>query len=100
MKTSALAKAGPPSKDGATQAGGHAAQVDRAPLGKQRTHAADDISRCRSRECVVHHAERYPSSTSLAVTVISSPVLAGLTLSSFMLNGSAGMSKVRAIRFL
>ncbi|GLY23516.1 hypothetical protein Misp04_32480 [Micromonospora sp. NBRC 101691] len=30
--------AAPPSDDGATQAGGHAAQVDRAPFGEERPH--------------------------------------------------------------
>ena len=34
----------PPSDDGATQAGGHAAQVDRAPFGEQRAHEAEPTS--------------------------------------------------------
>src|SRR5690606_2912596 len=32
------AQAAPPSDDGATETGGHAAQVDRAPLGEKRPH--------------------------------------------------------------
>jgi hypothetical protein len=86
-----------PSEDGATQAGGHAAQVDRAPFREQQAHAADPTSGSSNRNTTNHHPGRrshsYPaalSGTSLAEAVTASPVGVGCTFSTFRASGSSG----------
>src|SRR5688500_3938384 len=87
-----------PSEDRATQAGGHAAQVDRAPFGEQQAHAADPTSGASHRNTVDHDPGRPShvqppalfSGTSLAVAVTASPLVVGCTFSTFSCNGRAG----------